>query len=361
MKFKKSLVKNDLNYFFIFILFFSFFVFIVLLLYNFDSYNFSNIVVENVSINDFKFYFCSRVDCNNIIVENLNNSNNVFCAFYNVKDKNVVDLLRQKNVFLIVNSKNFVLDKNNISYVFRNNYYSRGLMHNKFCVFEKSYKNNIVKSVFTGSFNPTNNNSYDLLVFFNSSFLYENYKDEYFELKNKIFSSGEKTKFKKVDFCYFYIYNFFCPEDDCKKNILEFISKAKNNITVFSFSLTDDDFSNLLLYKHNNVSINVFVDSKSLNFLGSDIFSLKDYVNVFVENSSKLLHHKVVIVDEDFIIFGSPNFSYNGFFYNDENIIVLERKKSFCNNVSSNIVFDNILKQFYLEEEFVKNNSFVLK
>ncbi len=341
------------NYKLVFFVFLSFVLFLLLFFY--FNYFDNNVVFEDLD-SKFKFYFCSSVDCNNVIVNNLYDSYNVSCAFYNVKDEDVLRLLREKNSFVVSNSKNVFLEEYNIPFVFRKSFYSRGLMHDKFCVFKINDTNNsVVKSIFTGSFNPTSNNTYDLLFFVNSSFLYENYFDEFFELKNKIFSSGDKVKYNKIESNCFYLYNFFCPEDSCKSNILDFVSKSKSNISILVFSFTDDDFFNLLYYKSkNNVSVNVFVDSKSLNFLGSDIFRLKAFSNVFVENSSKLLHHKVILIDDDIIIFGSPNFSFNGFFYNDENVIVLERK----NNSSC---FDNILKQFYNEINLIKNNSYILE
>ncbi len=371
--------KKKFNFFYIFDFNIFFLIFVIvflscffLFLFFYNNHDFykavfkNDFVFENVSFDDFKFYFCSSVDCNKVIYNNLFDSFNVNCAFYNIKDKYLLSLLKYKYAFVISNSKNRFLEDYNVPFVFRKKFYSRGLMHNKFCVFEKvkneSNDSFVVKSVFTGSFNPTSNNSYDILFFVNSSFLYDNYFDEFFEMKNNVFSSGSKVKFEKIDACFFYIYNFFCPEDFCKSNILNFVSKSKNNVSIVVFSFTDDDFFSLLKDVSDRVNVSVFVDSKSLNFLGSDVFKLKDFSSVFVENSSRLLHEKIVLVDDDFIIFGSPNFSFNGFFYNDENVIVLERKKNFfCNGFSSDIVFDNILSSFYSEINVIKNNSYILK
>lgn len=286
---------------------------------------------ENVSYNA---YFCSQVDCADIIAKKLANaSESVYCAFYSLKSSKILNALdiKSKNILtrVVIDSNN--IDSNNLEQTTKNYakaIQSQGLMHNKFCIIDD-------KIVITGSFNPVDASKDDNnIIVIGSKILAANYKAEFEELWKGISGKGEHVKNpilmadandeskageRKVK-------NYFCPEDNCAEKILDEINSAKQSVYFMVYSFTSEQIADALLYK-NNVDVKGIVEKRQVNNMYSQYKRLKDFgVGIKTDNNKGLLHHKVFIIDNETVITGSFNPTASADTINDENILIIHDK-----------------------------------
>lgn len=268
-------------------------------------------------------YFCPQDNCGSRAAERILSANNtVHCALYSLSIQSVKDALifqseRGVDVKLITDYDNY---KKVQELGFAKSNKGEQLTHNKFCVIDGN-------TVFTGSFNPTvtgdlqdNNN----LVVFYSQYLSQNYEDEFNELWNGVYGAGDKVKNSVVILNGYTIENYFCPEDKCQEHVLEELKNAKQSIKFMTYSFTDDSIGKLLIEEHGSGIDVSGVFEKSQISEWSEYSKLKDAgIDVRIDGSKGLMHHKVFIIDNTTVITGSYNPTQNGNENNDENIVII--------------------------------------
>jgi len=193
---------------------------------------------------------------------------------------------------------------------------SKGLMHDKFCI-----KNDFV---ITGSANPTNNGfniNYNNLLIINSKSIAENYKEEFYEIKNE---KQKQTKNTLFNISGVVIENYFCPEDDCEEKVLSTLEKAESSIYFMTFSFTSDPIGELLIEKAKQIDVKGVMESFGLNKYSE--YEKFDFP-VKLERTKAMLHHKVFIIDNEIVITGSYNPTSAGNTKNDENIVIIHDKE----------------------------------
>lgn len=295
---------------------FVFVLFIVLAIIYFDLFinNYDPVLVEEFGF--FHNFFCDLDDCKAVLGKLINNSFDLKCAFYDLSDVFLIDLLIEQNADVVVHnvpsaySGSFFFEKIN----------TFGLMHHKFCVINRSV-------VVTGSFNPTLvNNHFENLVVFNSSTIASNYLFEFEQLKllnNKEISVKERTSIGKILFNDYYLENYFCPQDDCSSVLVNKILNAQERVYFLLFTFTDVNVANALIEKSN----------EGLDVLGIvEGFQNKRYwvvpllednnVSLKVHSGGVFQHNKVFIID-DVVFTGSFNPTASANTVNDENILVI--------------------------------------
>jgi len=117
----------------------------------------------------------------------------------------------------------------------------------------------------------------------------------------------------------------FSRYEYCLSEILSNIKSAARYIYVMAYLITSDDIADALIDAHNRgVNVKVIIEKDMINISGSDYKKLKDAgIDVRVENTSYLMHHKVIIVDGKIVITGSYNFSRAAEDDNYENLLVI--------------------------------------
>jgi len=269
-------------------------------------------------------YFCPEDSCEEQLVNLINNAEkSVHCAFYDLDLDLVINELKEKNVDI-----KLVIDESNaeeakgLNYV--DNGRAKGLMHNKFCVIDD-------KIISTGSFNPTEKgNSYNNnnLIIISSKYLAENYENEFNELWNKKFGSGEKVKYPVILFNNKKIENYFCPEDSCSEHVIDNLAEAKNEIYFMTFSFTHDEIGRILIDKHNEGLKIKGIFEKFGRSKYSEYYTLEENgVDVRWDEYSYFVHHKVFIIDNKTVITGSFNPTKSGDEKNDENLLIIHDEK----------------------------------
>lgn len=274
---------------------------------------------EKIVYEDYKnisLYFCEKDDCESVIADQIDKAAKEDCAFYDVDLEKIVNNLIKDPYRLVTDN----VCKTEISHRKDG---TKALMHNKFCIYDN-------KIISTGSFNPKkssalkdNNN----LIVIESDYLAKNYEDEFNELWNGVFGSGDKVKYPIIKYGNITIENYFCPEDKCEQRLIEKLNTGKE-IYFLIFSLTDTDVAQKLIDMHNSeIKIQGVVEKQRINMEYEQYKNLKSNgIDIKADSNKYLLHDKTWIID-DTIIIGSYNPTSSGNTRNDENMLIIKDAK----------------------------------
>lgn len=202
-----------------------------------------------------------------------------------------------------------------------------GLMHNKFVVIDRM-------EVWTGSMNLTINGAYrnnNNLIRIHSSRLAENYTIEFEEMfVDDRFGPGSPANTPHPSFGLdsTLVEVYFSPEDGTADRLLELIAEAQESIYFLTYSFTSDDLAEALIKRaREGVSVaGVFEESQYKSNTGTEYDNLLAAgLDVRLDGNPRQMHHKVLIIDEEIVVAGSYNFSFNAENKNDENTLIIHR------------------------------------
>lgn len=322
----------------------------------------SSINLYSAQTDKLKIFFNDPPDSKNIDIELANfidsAQKSVNCHFYQLNRQSVVDALLRaakrlgpQNVKLITESKYYNTPKKKKKNTFVDTYDTlqaaginilmddmfgnggHGESHNKFCVVDS-------KKVWTGSYNPTDNNTVQdynnaLLIdseeaakIFNAEFS-NMYDSHLFGSKKPVVSMKRNVMLDSVE-----IEIYFSPADDVNGKIVDYINKAKHSISFVIFAFTEDNIENALYAKHSSgVSVRGICDNLSAGGQSSGYESLVGRnMNIKKDaNSRAQLHDKFTVFDHEsdtsaVVITGSHNYTKAANTKNDENIIIIHDK-----------------------------------
>ncbi|MCK5594722.1 hypothetical protein KAI19_00920 [bacterium] len=284
--------------------------------------------------NSISTYFGPKDNLDEQLIKLINLSEkNIYGAFYSLRLPKVASaLIDAKNRGVKIH---LVMDNGRINN-FRSQYarlrkhisvkttsQTRGLMHNKFCVFDN-------KVIWTGSYNPTYNGTYynnNNVVIINSETLAKDFINEFHRISrsedfhNSVGEHSPALTKKTVA--------FFSKKDNCKEKIIQLLNNAEKSICFASFIFTDKDIAKAIISKHNKGIKITGVMEKSMNSFWN-MFSFFRHVGIDVKwdkNYSHQMHHKVFIIDKQIIITGSFNPTFSAHKLNWENVIVIRDAK----------------------------------
>ncbi len=199
------------------------------------------------------------------------------------------------------------------------------IMHDKFTVVDGEW-------VSTGSWNYTDGDTYHLnnnMIVIHSSDLAANYTNEF----EKMFVSHDFGKSKSrsnphpvLNIDGTTVQNCFAPETNCADLIVQAINGAKTSIDFMAFSFTEDSIGNAMLAKSKNgVSVSGVFETTGSQTQYSEYGKLKAAgMPVYTDGNPWSMHHKVIIIDNRIVIFGSFNFSESANTANDENLLIVD-------------------------------------
>ena len=272
-------------------------------------------------------FFCPKDGCEEKLMHALNEAKEtIHCAFYDLTLNKTKSLLKNKKMQgieteIIVDRENYKKIK---EYDFAIQAKNKALMHNKFCIIDN---NNII----TGSMNPTTNDAEENnnnLIIISSLYLAKNYEAEFQEMQEGIYGKGKKTLYNRIIFNNNTLENYFCPEDQCEKHVLEELSKARQTIFFMTFSFTSENIAKMLEEKvQQRVKVQGITEAQRMSRKEEQGRRLQENgVDVLPDNNKHLLHHKVFIIDNTTVIFGSYNPTDAANTKNDENILIINDK-----------------------------------
>ena len=200
-----------------------------------------------------------------------------------------------------------------------------GLMHDKFMVIDKS-------EVWMGSMNFTDSGAYDdnnNLMHIRSTKVAEDYSKEFNEMfvDNKF---GEnvvpETPYPTVTIDGTQLDIYFSPDDGVLKALVPLLESAQKSIFFLAYSFTSNQLGDIVREKAAaGLTIAGVMDEeqvKSNQGTEFDPFRQAD-LDVRIDGINGLMHHKVFIIDQKIVAFGSYNFSQSAEERNDENLIIV--------------------------------------
>ena len=200
-----------------------------------------------------------------------------------------------------------------------------GLMHDKFVVIDRS-------EVWTGSMNFTTGGGYldnNNLIRVRSSKLAEDYQLEFEQMfLDDQFgpSKAPRTPNPTISVNGSLIEVYYSPQDGTLEHILAVVNAAQENIYFLAYSFTSDELAAALIEQAKlGVTVRgVFDKDQYHSNQGTEFDNLLNAgMDVSLDGNPRLMHHKVIIIDEQIVITGSYNFSNNAEENNDENTLII--------------------------------------
>lgn len=205
----------------------------------------------------------------------------------------------------------------------------KGFMHNKFIIIDNHY-------LWTGSMNFTSNDVYcnnNNTVRFDAPVLAANYRAEMDEMyKDRSFGpdSPQNTPNEQLTIQGVAMENYFAPERQMEliNVIARKVTRAEKEILFMAFSFTNEEIGEAMLGRADaGVPIRGIFEKTGADAESSYYGLMRKAglanVDVRLDGNSRLLHHKVIIIDRQTVIFGSFNFTASANRSNDENLLIV--------------------------------------
>ncbi|GAP12400.1 phosphatidylserine/phosphatidylglycerophosphate/cardiolipin synthase [Longilinea arvoryzae] len=199
------------------------------------------------------------------------------------------------------------------------------LMHNKFTILDG-------QEVWTGSLNLSTGGTYsdyNNLVRIRSTRLAQDYTAEFEEMfLDHQFgeNSPMNTIYPRLTVDGRTVEVYFLPEDDVEDRLLDLVGSAHDSVDFLAYSFTLDYLADTMIDLENNgIRVRGIMDAEQeASNQGGEYDRLVDAgLDVRLDPFDGLLHHKVIIVDGQWVVLGSANFTRSGLFKNDENLVIL--------------------------------------
>ena len=204
-----------------------------------------------------------------------------------------------------------------------------GLMHDKFVVIDNS-------EVWTGSMNFTDSGAYadnNNLMRIRSVKMAENYTKEFDEMfVDDKFGPDvvAKTPYPRVTIDGTPIDVYFSPDDHVQAGFLDLVNNAQQSIYFMAFSFTSDPIGEAVRARAvDGVTVAGVMETDQVKSnIGTEFDPFKQAgLDVYQDANPGLMHHKVMIIDQSIVIFGSYNFTNSAETRNDENLLVIYNKE----------------------------------
>jgi phosphatidylserine/phosphatidylglycerophosphate/cardiolipin synthase-like enzyme len=204
------------------------------------------------------------------------------------------------------------------------------IMHDKFVVIDE-------RIVWTGSWNLTESGTYrnnNNTVRIRSDLLAENYTVEFGEMfEDREFGPGSpaNTPHRQVQVDDgddgILIESYFAPEDQVADRLLALLGEAEESIRFMAFSFTDDRLGGEMMRQHEaGLRVQGVFEGRNADPVYSEfsrMVSMDPPMDVRLDGNTYMMHHKVIIVDDEVVVLGSFNFSENADTANDENLLII--------------------------------------
>ncbi|MHB1416998.1 MAG: phospholipase D-like domain-containing protein [Chloroflexota bacterium] len=198
------------------------------------------------------------------------------------------------------------------------------IMHHKFTVVDGEW-------VETGSWNYTDGDTYRLnnnMVIIHSPELARNYTAEFERMfVNHQFGPQKKQGADKpvISIEGTKVESYFSPQDQVASHVVEVVKQAKESVYFMAYSFTHDDIGQAIVEQAQaGRKVAGVFETTGSNTAYSEYGRMKEAgLAVYQDGNPYSMHHKVIILDEKVVIFGSFNFSASADDANDENLLIV--------------------------------------
>jgi len=201
----------------------------------------------------------------------------------------------------------------------------QGLMHDKFVIIDRS-------EVWTGSMNFTDAGAYEdnnNLIRIHSEKVAEDYTVEFDEMFVQDRFGPDvvaATPNPRVMLDGTPLDIYFSPDDGVGANLLDLIDQAESSIYFLAYSFTSDSLGEAIRRRAAaGVTVKGVMETEQVQTnVGTEFDAFRAAgLDVRMDGNAGLMHHKVIIIDENVVITGSYNFTNNAENNNDENLLVI--------------------------------------
>lgn len=118
----------------------------------------------------------------------------------------------------------------------------------------------------------------------------------------------------------------FAPADPITDEIIEQIGAAQRHVDVLAFAFTSDLIADALLdARARGVQVRVVMERRNSVGTGSEFARLRAAgIDVLADGNCFVMHHKVMVIDNEHTITGSFNFTDAAQEQNDENVLLID-------------------------------------
>lgn len=115
-------------------------------------------------------------------------------------------------------------------------------------------------------------------------------------------------------------------ESPIERKILQLLDQANKEVYIFAFDIDDAPIINKLIeIQKNGIKINIIVDPDNTP---EKVVSILKHFNMLIPyDPPKLMHHKIILIDDNISTLGSMNFTFNGIYFNNNDFIVIKNHK----------------------------------
>jgi phosphatidylserine/phosphatidylglycerophosphate/cardiolipin synthase-like enzyme len=202
------------------------------------------------------------------------------------------------------------------------------LMHDKFTIVDSEW-------VSTGSWNYTDGDTYHLnnnLIVMHSRDLAANYTTEFERLflKREFGPSKSDTiPHPTLSIEGAPVQNCFSPSGHCADLVVQAVNGAQHSIDFMAFSYTDKDIGAAMLARATaGVTVRGVFETTGSQTSSAQYGPLKQAgLEVYTDGNPWVMHHKVIIIDQHIVIFGSYNFTASANTSNNENLLIIDDRQ----------------------------------
>ena len=200
-----------------------------------------------------------------------------------------------------------------------------GLMHHKFIVVDGRY-------VWTGSYNTTFNGAYrnnNNVIWLDSSQLAYNFTEEFremFHFRQFGRNSDPSVQYPQVTLGDgTQVFTYFAPENETIPPILSEIQSAKTSIHFMAFAFTHDTLGDAMRRQFKaGIAVRGVFEERQISQYSEYEPMRAAGLPVIQDRTRGMMHHKVIVIDEETVITGSYNFSKNAEKNNSENLLIIK-------------------------------------
>jgi phosphatidylserine/phosphatidylglycerophosphate/cardiolipin synthase-like enzyme len=207
-----------------------------------------------------------------------------------------------------------------------------GLMHHKFIIVDDQW-------IWTGSWNLTQTGTYrnnNNAVLIASPALAENYTTEFNEMVAGYFGADslantpnprvvitvedDENGSQSIE-----LESYFSPDDGAADEIVAEIRAARERIRFLAFIFTSEEIADAMIERSQaGVVVQGVIEDRNTNQSNSQYNRLRAaFHDLLTDGNPYIMHHKVIIIDDETVILGSYNFTRSAEAYNDENILII--------------------------------------
>ena len=116
---------------------------------------------------------------------------------------------------------------------------------------------------------------------------------------------------------------YFSPGVACLEAIRQYVRRARSSLDICVFTVSDDRISSEIVAAHRRgVAVRLITDNDKEEDAGSDVEWLRDAgIPVAVDITSAHMHHKFALIDGDWLLNGSFNWTRSASEKNEENLV----------------------------------------